>query len=127
MYVQSVTLLLTDVFENFRNMRLKIYKLDPAKDFSVPGLVWQIALKKTKVKLDLLTDIDMLLMVRKGIRGGIYHAIYRYVKVNNKYMKDYDKNKESSYIQYWDINNLYGRAMSQKLPVNRFDWIKDLI
>ena len=100
MYVQSVTLLLTDIFENFRNMCLKIYKLDPAKDLSVPGLVWQIALKKTKEKLDLLTDIDMLLMVRKGIRGGIYHAIYRYVKVNNKYMKDYDKNKESSYIQY---------------------------
>ena len=58
------------------------------------------SLKKTKVKLDLLTDIDMLLMVGKGIRGGLYHSIYRYAKANNNYMKDYDKNRESSYIQY---------------------------
>ena len=67
----------------------------------------------------------MLLMVEKGIRGGIGHSIYRYAKANNKYMKDYDKNKESSYIQYWDANNLYGWAMLQKLPVNNFEWIKD--
>ena len=76
MYVQSDTLLLADVFENFRNMCLEIYKLDPAKFLSAPGLALQGALKKTKVKLDLLTDIDMLLMVEKGIRGGIYHSIY---------------------------------------------------
>ena len=67
----------------------------------------------------------MLLMLEKGIRGGICHSIYQYVKANNKYMKDFDKNKESSYIQYWDVNNLYGWAMSQKLPVNNFEWIKD--
>ena len=67
----------------------------------------------------------MLLMVEKGIKGGICHAIYRYAKANNKYMKDYDNNKESSYRQYWDVNNLYGWAMSQKLPVNNFEWIKD--
>ena len=67
----------------------------------------------------------MLLMVEKGIRGGICHSIYRYAKANNKYMKDYDKNKESSYLQYWDVNNLYGWAMLQKLPVNNFEWIKD--
>ena len=62
----------------------------------------------TKEKLDLLTDIDMLLIVEKVIRGRKCHSIHRYAKVNNKYMKDYDKNKESSYIQYWDINHLYG-------------------
>ena len=66
--------------------------------------------KKNKVKLDLLTDIDMLLIVEKCIRGGICHSIYRYAKANNKYMKDYDKNEKLSYIQYWDANNLYGWA-----------------
>ena len=100
MFVQSDTLLSTDVFENFRNMCINIYELDPAKCFSAPGLAWQAALKETKVKLDLLTDIDMLLMVEKGMTGGICHSIYRYAKANNKYMKDYDKNKESSCLQY---------------------------
>ena len=125
LYVQSNTLLLKDVFENFRNMCLEIYELDPAKFLSAPGLAWQAALKKTKVKLDLLTDIDMLLMVEKGIRGGICHYIYQYAKANKKYMKFYDKNKESSYIQYWDVNNLYGWTMLQKFSVNNFEWIKD--
>ena len=74
-------------------------------------------LKEAKVKLDLLTNIDMLLMVEKGIRGGICHSIYLYAKANNKNMKDYGKNKESSYLQYWVVNNLYGWAMSQNLPV----------
>ena len=76
LYVQSDTLLLADVFENFRNMCINIYKLDSAKFISAPGLAWQAALKKTKVELDLLTDIDMLLMVEKGIREGICHFIY---------------------------------------------------
>ena len=67
----------------------------------------------------------MLLMVEKGIREGICHFIYRYAKANNKYKKDHDKNKELSYFLYWDINNLYGWAMSQKLPVSNFGWIKD--
>ena len=70
-YVQSNTILLADVFENCRNMCFKIYRLDPANIFSVPGLAWQAALKKAKVKLDLLTNIDMLLMVEKGVRDGI--------------------------------------------------------
>ena len=124
MYIQGDTLLLADVFENSRNMCLKIYKLYPGK-FLLAPVAWQAALKKTKVKLDLLTDINMLLMVEKGIRGGICHSIYRYPKANNKYMKDYDKNKGLSYIQYWDVNNLYGWAMSQEHPVNNFVWIKD--
>ena len=106
-------------------MCLKTCEPDPAKFLSAPGLAWQAALKTTKVKSDLLTDINMLLMVEQGIRGGICYSIYRYINPNNKYMKDYDKNKESSYIQYWDVNNLYGWAMSQKLPVNNFEWIKD--
>ena len=78
--VQSDTLLLADVFENFGNMRLKIYELDPSKSLSAPGFAWQAALKKTKVKLDLLNDIDMLLMVEKDVRGGICQSIYQYLK-----------------------------------------------
>ena len=92
--------ILADVFENFRNMCLTIYELDPACFLTVPGLPWKAALIKTKVKLDLLTAIDMLLMVEKGIRGGICHSIYRHTKANSKYMKDYDKNRELSYLQY---------------------------
>ena len=98
LYVQSDILLLADVFENVRNICLEIYELDPAKFLSVPGLAWQAALKKTKVKLDLSTDIHMLLMVERGIRGGICHSIYRCAKANDKYMKDNDKNKQLSYI-----------------------------
>ena len=81
--------------------------------------------KKELKKLDLLTDFGMLLMIQKGIRGGICHAIHRYAKASNKYMKDYDKNKESSYVKYWGANNLCGWAMLQKLPVNTFEWTKD--
>ena len=124
--LKSDALLLADVFENCREMCLKIYQLDPAKFFSAPGLTWQAALKKTKVKLDYLTDTDMLLMVEKGIRGGICNAIYWYAKADNKYMNDYDKNKESSYLHYWDVNNLYGWAISQKRPVNNFEWIEQI-
>ena len=98
-YVQSDTLLLADVFENFRNMCIKVYELDPAHFLSAPGLAWQACLKKTDVKLELLTDFDMLLRVEKGIRGGICHAIHIYAKANNKYMKNYDEKEESSYIQ----------------------------
>ena len=95
MYVQSDTLLLVDVFENFRNMCIKVYELDRAHSLSAPGLAWLACLKKTDVKLELLTDFDMLLMVEKGIRGGICHAIHRYAKANNKYMKNYDEKEKS--------------------------------
>ena len=87
---------------------------------SLPRLAWQAALKKTKLKVDLLIDID-----KKSIIGGISNSIYKHAKANNKYMKDYNKNKESSYLRYWDGKNLHGCAMSQKLPVNNFEWIKD--
>ena len=119
--VQSHTLLLADVFENFRNTCLKVYELDPANFLSLPGLAWQACLKKTNVKL----EFDMLLMVEEGIRCGICHSIHRYAKANNKYMENYNKKEQSSYIQYLDANNLYGWAMSQKLPVNNFKWVED--
>ena len=88
LYAQSDTLLLADVFENFRSMRLQIYDLDPIYFVSAPGLAWQAFFKKTKVKLELLTDYNMLLMVEKGIRGGICQAMHRYAKANNKCMKN---------------------------------------
>ena len=106
-------MLLADVFENFRQSCLKYYELDPAYFVSLPGLAWRACLKKTNVELELLTDYDMLLMVEEGIRGGICHAMQRCAKANNKYMKDYDKKKKSSYIQYLDVNNLYGKAMTE--------------
>ena len=123
LYVQRDTLLLADVFENFRDMCIKEYELDPAHFLSLPVLAWQACLKKTNIELELLTDYDMLLMVEERLRGGICHSIHRYAKVNNKYMKNYNKDEESSYIQYLDANNLYGWAMSKKLPVNGFRWL----
>ena len=97
----------------------------PNKFISGPDLAWQPALKTTQVELDLSTDADMLLMIEKGIRGGICNTIYCYAKANNKYMSYHDKNKEYSYLNYWDVNNLYGRAMSQKHPTFEFEWIED--
>ena len=125
LYVQSDTLLLADVFKNFRNKCLEVYESDPAHFLSSPRLAWQACLKKPNIKLELLTDYDMLLMLDQGIRGGICHLIHRYAKVNNKYMTDYDESKESSYIQYLDANNLYSWAMPQKLPKNNFKWVED--
>ena len=118
LYVQSDTLLLVDVFQNFRNKCIEINELDPAHFLSAPGLAWQACLKKRGVRLKLLTDIDILLMVEKGIRGRICHTIHRYAKANNKYIKNYDKNIESSYPMCLNPNNLYGCSMSQRLPAN---------
>ena len=114
LYVQTDTLLLADVFENFRNLCLEKYQLDPSHFLSAPGLAWQACLKKTGVNLELLTDVDMLLMIEAGIRGGMCQSTHRYAKANNKYMKNYDKKIESSYLTYLDANNLHGWAMSKK-------------
>ena len=81
-------------------MCLKTYELDPVRFISVSELARQAAFKKTEVKLELLTNLDMLLVIEKGIRGGMCHGIHRYAKAKDKYMKDYDKNKESSYLLY---------------------------
>ena len=121
--IRCYLLMSSKIFENHVK---KNYELDPAHFVSLPGLVWQACLKKNNVELELLTDYDMLLMVEEGIRGGICHAMQRYAKANNKYMKDYDKKKKSSYIQYLHGNNLYGKGMTEKLPVRGFRWMYDI-
>ena len=117
---------IADVFGNFRGKCIKIYKLDPAHFLSVPGLSWQTCLKNKWVKLELLTDLDMLLMVEEGIRSGMCQAVYKYAKANNKYMNNYDKSIMSSFLMYLDANNLHGWRMSQKLPVGGLKWVEKL-
>ena len=107
-------------------MCLNEYRLDPAQFLSAPGLALQPCFKKLKVELEILTDIDKLLMVEKGTRGGICQAIHRHAKAINKYTNNYNKDVISSYLTYLDANNLYGLAMSQKLPVNGFKWVEKL-
>lgn len=125
LYLKTDVLLLTDVFEAFRKTAMKNYKLDPANGyFTLPNFAWDAMLKMTKVKLELLTDIDMYQMVEKGIRGGISMISHRYAKANNKYMNDFNPEDISSYIVYLDANNLYGQAMVQKLPVNGFQFVE---
>ena len=105
--------MLADVYEKFRDKCIEIYGLDPSYFLSAPGLAWQACLKQTEVKLELLTDIDMLLMVEKGTRVGICQSVHRYAKASNKYMKNYDKSIDSSYLTYLDASNLCGWAMSK--------------
>ena len=126
LYLKSDVLLLADVFENFRATCLKHYKLDPAHYYTSPGLAWDACLKETGQKLQLLHDYDMLMMFERGIRGGITHISKRYAEANNKYMKNYNPGKETTFIQYLDANNLYGWAMSQNLPTHGFKWMKNI-
>ena len=118
--------MLADVFVNFRNMCIEVYQLDLAHFLSAPGLAWQACLRKAAVKLELLTNSDILLMVEKGIRGRMSHATHRAAKANNKYMKNYSKDEKEPFLQYNDANNLYGFAMSEPLPVDGFEWMEDL-
>ena len=123
LYLRTDVLLLADVFENFRSTCLSHYRLDPCHYFSAPGLSWDALLRMTKINLDLISDLDAQLFIEKGIRGGISTITHRHAEANNKYMKNYDPEVESSYIMYLDANNLYGWAMSQSLPVGDFKWL----
>ena len=115
---------MADVFETFRDLCLKNYGLDPAHYFTAPGLAWDACLKMTGVQLELLSDLDMLLMFERCIRGGISMISNRYGKANNKYMKrGFDINKALKYLMYLDKNNLYGVGMSMKLPTHGFKWL----
>ena len=125
LYLKTDFLLLVDVFENFRCVYMENYELDPCWNYTLPGLAWDACLKKTGVKLELLSDINMLLMIEKGIRDGVSMISKRYSKANNKYMKKFDPTKESKFIPYLDSNNLYGWAMSQQFPINNFEWMTE--
>ena len=124
LYLKSDVLLLSDVFENFRDVCLDNYRLDPIFYYTAPGLAWDACLKITKIELELLHDYEMLMMVEKGIRGGVSMISTRYGKANNPYMKDYDPDQPTKYISYLDANNLYGWAMCKPLPTKGFRWMK---
>lgn len=125
LYLKTDVLLLAEVFETFRKNSLNSYKLDPAHYFTTPGLSWDAMLFHTKIRLELLTDIDMLLFIERGIRGGVSQCSSRYSKANNIFMggDSYNPKKDYTYILYVDANNLYGWAMSQFLPTGDFHWV----
>ncbi|XP_023312202.1 uncharacterized protein LOC111692425 [Anoplophora glabripennis] len=123
LYMKTDILLLADVFEHFRQKCLNIYQLDPANYYTLPGYTWDCMLKYTKIELDYLKDVDMLLFMDRGIRGGVSQCCNRYAEANNKFMSSYDYSKPSKYLMYFDVNNLYGWAMSQYLPYGGFEWV----
>ena len=126
LYNLSDVLLLADIFENFRNICMNHYRLDPARYFSASGLAWDAALKITKVQLELLSDPDMLLMMESGIRGGISTISHRHAEAYNDYMgAEFDSTKEFKFISYLDVNALYSWAISKPLPTSGFQWMTD--
>ena len=127
-YLKSDVLLLADVFEEFRNVCMENYSLDPAWYYTSQGLSWDALLKHSRIGLELLTDPDMLLMFEKGIRGGISMISNRFGKANNKYRymgEKYDWQHPSKFIVYLDANNLYSWAMMKPLPVGDFEWMEE--
>lgn len=123
LYLKTDVLLLSEVFENFREICLKSYHLDHINFYTSPGLAWEAMLKMTKVKLQLLDDIDMVLMIEQGIRGGVSMISKKYAKANNPMVSDYAPSKPITWLSYYlDMNNLYGTSMSMPLPERNFAW-----
>jgi len=126
LYLKTDILLLADIFENFRDKCIESYSLDPAHYYTLPGFTWDAILKYTRVNFELLTDIDKVMFIERGIRGGLSQCSGRYTRANNKYMQSYDSSKPFSYLMYFDVNNLYGWAMCQPLPYAEFQWVDDV-
>ena len=123
LYMETDTLLLADVFENYRQVIMKNYGLDPTHFYTAPSLSWSAGLKFTKVKLEIPQDIDMHLFVDQGLRGGISMVCNSFARANNLLMKEFDSSIQQSFIKFIDANNLYGWAMSQFLPTGNFKWV----
>ena len=127
LYMETDTLLLADVFQNYRQVIMKNYGLDPTHFYTAPALSWSAGLKFTKAKLEIPEDIDMHIFLDRGLRGGISMVSNHIARANNKLMKEfYDPETQQSFIKFVDANNLYGWAMSQFLPTGNFKWVKKL-
>ena len=125
LYLMTDTLLLADVFENFRKVAKQNYGLDPLHFYTAPGLSLAACLKTTKVELQLFTSPEPLLLCEAGLRGGVSTICQRYSKANNPYVPGYNPNEPSKYIMYLDANNLYGYAMSEPLPDGGFRFLTE--
>ena len=124
LYVKTDTAILCDVFENFRRLCMSYYSLDSCHYISLPGFGWDVMLKMTSVKLEVITDIDVYTFIESNLRGGVTTINHRYFKANNKYLDDYDDLKPSTYAHYIDVNNLYGKGMELPLPTGNFRWLQ---
>jgi hypothetical protein len=127
LYLKMDTVLLADVFENFRDVSMVNYRLDPAHYLTSPSLTWDACLKYTNVELELITDTEIFLSFESAMRGGISAISNRYARANNPYLQpeDYDSSQPHSYIYYLDANNLYGWPMSQSLSVGCFRFLSE--
>ena len=125
LYMELDGSLLADIFENFRTQCLCEYGLDPVYFMTSPSLSWEACLKKSKVKLQVITDPDINLFIDSAMMGGVRIARNPYLKANNEMLPDYDETKEKTWLINMDCNNQYGYSMSQHLPTGDFRWVED--